>query len=127
MVRECLGQAETTFLQLLTTGVGQDLQAGPGLSDDLLHGAALQGAELVLGLAEVEALLQGEENAGGGEEAGPAVGECVLHAGVGDDTLRHPPELGHIHCGGEVEARYDVVQVVHGCGAGQFPPQLLKN
>ena len=127
MVRQSLGQTETTFLQFFTARVGQDLQASLRLSDDFLHSQALQWAQLLLGLAEVEALLQGEEDAGGREKAGPPVGEAVLHAGVGDDALRHPPELGLVHCRGEVEPGYDVVQVVKGGGAGQFPPQLLKN
>ena len=127
MVRKGLGQTEAGGLQLLPPGVGQDLQAGLGLPDDLLHREALQVAELLLGLAEVEALLQGEEDAGGGEEAGPPVAEAVLHAGVGDDALGHSPQLGHVHSGGETEPGYDVVQVVQSGGAGQFPPQLLKN
>ena len=127
MVRQGLGQTEAGGLQLLPPGVGQDLQAGLGLPDDLLHREALQVAELLLGLAEVEALLQGEEDAGGGEETGPPVGEGVLHAGVGDDALGHSPQLGHVHSGGETEPGYDVVQVVQSCGAGQFPAQLLKN
>lgn len=127
MVGQGLGQTETGLVELLPPRVSQDLQAGLRLSDDFLHREALQGAQLVLGLAEVEALLQGEEDAGGGEETGPPVGEGVLHAGVGDDALGHSPQLGHVHSGGETEPGYDVVQVVHGCGAGQFPAQLLKN
>ena len=127
MVGQSLGQTETTSLQLLTACQGQDLQASLRLPDDFLHSQALQRAQLLLGLAEVEALLQGEEDAGGSEKAGPPVSEAVLHDGVGDDALRHPLELGLVDCRGEVEPVYDVVQVVQSCGAGQFPAQLLKN
>ena len=102
--------------------MGEDLQAGPRVLDDLLHGESLELVELLLGQTEGDTLLQGEEEAGGGQEAGSPVGEEVLHTGVGDDALCHPPELAHVHSLGEVEPGYDVVQVVHGRRAGQFPP-----
>ena len=122
MVGQALGETETTFLQLLAAGVGQDLQASPGVFDYLLHSQSLQVSEVVLGQTLADALLQGEEDAGGSEEARSPVAEGVLHAGVGDDALCHPPQLPDIHSLGEEEPGYDVVQVVHGCRAGQFPP-----
>ena len=117
MFRKSFGETETASLELLCTCVSEDLETSPRILDDLLHGDGLQLVELVLRLAEVDALLEGEEDAGGGQETGPAVREGVLHVGVGDDTLGHPPQLPHVHGLGEVEPGYDVVQVVHCRGA----------
>ena len=122
MVWKGFGETEAASLELLSAGVCEDLQTSPSVLDDLLHGESLELVELLLGQTEGDTLLQGEEEAGGGQEAGSPVGEEVLHTGVGDDALCHPPQLAHVHSLGEVEPGYDVVQVVHGRRAGQFPP-----
>ena len=103
--------------------MGQDLEAGPDLADDLVRSLGLSAGEP----APPDALLEAVEDGGGCQEAGRLVGEVIVEAGVADDRLRHPPELLHVDGQGEVEAGQHMVQVVQGGARAQLPAKLRKD
>lgn len=103
--------------------MGQDLEAGSDLADDLVRSLGLSAGEP----APPHALLEAVQDGGGRQEAGRLVGEVIVEAGVADDGLGHPPQLLHVDGQGEVEAGQHVVQVVQGGARAQLPAQLRED
>lgn len=103
--------------------MGQDLETGPHLADDLLRGLGLLEAEP----APPDALLEAVEDGGGRQQTGRLVSEVIIETRVADDGLCHPAELLHVDSQREVEPGQHVVQVVQGGARAQLPPQLRED